>query len=274
MKVSMRIATLPVATLALTVSFLISLAAAQDSSFHNAPASAKQMKNPYGSEPPSAGKPLYHLRCARCHGENGEGSGNIPPLAQEKIKAATPGELFWFITQGDVNNGMPSWKTLPQRQRWLIVNYARTLGSPQVAAAPAPPKPAAPAKSARLNAPPPTPPFTDFRYEKPGKIRKITLKDLPAPFATPSAPNGPRVAARPEGAWPQVPAGFKVDEYATGLEGPRIIRTAPNGDLFVAETKAGNVKVFRGISSGGKPQQMSMFASGLNEPFGITSRAP
>ena len=45
----------------------------------------------------------------------------------------------------------------------------------------------------------------------PGRVRKITLKDLPAPFATPSAGNGPKVAARPEGAWPQVPAGFKVD---------------------------------------------------------------
>jgi glucose/arabinose dehydrogenase len=272
LKVSMRIATFLAATLALTAFFLISRARAQDSSFHNAPASAEQMKNPYEGQPPSAGKPLYHLRCARCHGESGEGSGNIPPLAQEKIKAATPGELFWFITQGDVNNGMPSWKTLPSRQRWLIVNYAKTLGSPQAAAAHN--KPAAPEKSAHLNAPPPTPPFTDFRYEKPGRIRKITLKDLPAPFATPSAPNGPKVAARPEGAWPQVPAGFKVEEFATGLEAPRIIRTAPNGDFFVAETKAGNVKVFRGISSSGKPQQMAMFGSGLNEPFGINFYPP
>jgi glucose/arabinose dehydrogenase len=272
LKVSMRIATFLAATLAVTEFFLISRATAQDSSFHNAPPSAKQMKNPYEGQPPSAGKPLYHLRCARCHGESGEGSGNIPPLTQEKIKAVTPGELFWFITQGDVNNGMPSWKTLPSRQRWLIVNYTKTLGSPQAAAAHN--KPAAHEKSAHLNAPPPTPPFTDFRYEKPGRIRKITLKDLPVPFATPSAPNGPKVAARPEGAWPQVPAGFKVEEFVTGLEGPRIIRTAPNGDFFVAETKAGNVKVFRGISSGGKPQQMAMFGSGLNEPFGINFYPP
>src|SRR5713101_6757373 len=186
LKASMRLATFSVATLAFAVFFLISQVAAQNSNFHNAPASATQMKNPYEAEPPASGKPFYHLRCARCHGENGEGSGNIPPLAREKIKAATPGELYWFITQGDVNNGMPSWKTLPQRQRWLIVNYAKALGTPQAAAANN--RPAAPEKSARLNAPPPTPPFTDYRYEKPGLVRKITLKDLPAPFATPSAP--------------------------------------------------------------------------------------
>src|SRR6266849_4824026 len=105
------------AIFAVTVILLAPCAKAQNSNFHNAPASARQLKNPYEDQSAAAGKPLYHLRCARCHGENGEGSGNIPALAQEKIKAATPGELFWFITQGDVNNGMPSWKTLPQRQR-------------------------------------------------------------------------------------------------------------------------------------------------------------
>jgi glucose/arabinose dehydrogenase len=68
---------------------------------------------------------------------------------------------------------------------------------------------------------------------------------------------------------PQVPAGFKVEQFASGLDNPRIIRTAPNGDIFVAETKAGDVRVFRGITSKGKPEQVSMFASGLNEPFGI-----
>ena len=272
MKASMRLVPVLLATLALSIFFLTPRTTAQDSNFHNAPVSAKQTKNPYQAQPPAAGKAFYHLRCARCHGENGEGSGNIPPLAQEKIKAATPGELFWFITQGDVNNGMPSWSTLPARQRWLIVNYAKTLGLPQASVANS--KPAAPEKSAPLKAGPPTPPFTDYRFEKPGQVRKITLKDLPAPFSTSSAGNGPKVVARPEGAWPQVPAGFKVEQYAAGLENPRMIRTAPNGDFFVAETKAGNVKIFRGITSTAKPQQMAVFASGLNGPFGINFYPP
>ena len=152
------------------------------------------------------------------------------------------------------------------------MNYAKTLGTPVAAQTAA--KPEAPTKAAHLNAPPPTPPFTDFRYEKPGKIRKITLKDLPAPFITPSAENGPAVVARPEGAWPQVPAGFKVDQYAASLENPRMIRTAPNGDIFVTETKAGNVKIFRGMTSSGKPEQMAVFASGLKRPFGINFYPP
>jgi glucose/arabinose dehydrogenase len=272
LKASIRIVTVLLATLAVATFVITPWIAAQNSNFHNAPASAKQMRNPYEAQPPEAGKSLYHLRCARCHGENGEGSGNIPPLAQEKIKAATPGELFWFITQGDVNNGMPSWATLPQRQRWLIVNYAKTLGLPQSVRANS--KPAAPEKSARLSAPPPRAPFTDYRYEKPGQSRKITLKDLPAPFATPSAPNGPKVVARPEGAWPQVPAGFKVEEYIAGLDGPRMIRTAPNGDFFVSESKIGDIRVFRGITTSGKAEQMAVFASGLNRPFGINFYPP
>src|SRR6266404_2836065 len=83
-------------------------AQAQNPNFHNAPASAKEMKNPYEGQRLASEKPLYHLRCARCHGENGEGSGNIPALASGRAQSASDGELFWYITKGDVNNGMPA----------------------------------------------------------------------------------------------------------------------------------------------------------------------
>ncbi len=169
-----------------------SFAQAQDAKFHNAPASSKEMKNPYEGQDVPHAKALFHLRCARCHGENGEGSGNIPPLNAERIKAAAPGEIFWFITQGDVPNGMPSWAKLPKQQRWQIVSYVQELGKPRSAKASSPE--AAPVVAEKLNAPPPKPPFTDYRYEKPGKIRKITLKDLPEPYAT--AVGGQRSAGR------------------------------------------------------------------------------
>ena len=260
------------ATLTIAAMFPFSQADAQNSNFHNAPASARELKNIYeGQQAPNA-KALFHLRCARCHGENGEGSGNIPPLKVERIKAVTAGEIFWFITKGDVPNGMPSWATLPRQQRWQIVSYVQALGQSPNAKSSS--QEAAPLAAVKLNAPPPTPPFTDFRYEKPGQVRKFTLKDLPAPFATASAGNGPKVVARPEGAWPQVPDGFKVEQYAAGLDNPRIIRTAPNGDIFVAETKAGDIRIFRGITSNGKPEQMALFASGLNHPFGINFYPP
>ena len=258
-------------TFAVVAILLVKLAAAQNANFHNAPASARELKNPYEGQQPPNSKALFHLRCARCHGENGEGSGNIPPLKAERIKAATPGEIFWFITKGDVPNGMPSWATLPKQQRWQIVSYVQNLGQGRVGSS-APP--AAPAVAEKLKAPPPSPPFTDFRYEKPGTVRKITVKDLPAPYATRSAGNGPQIVARPEGAWPQVPEGFKVELYAAGLDNPRIIHTAPNGDIFVAETKAGDIRVFRGITPNGKPAQMAVFASGLKRPFGIAFYPP
>src|SRR5215471_16785352 len=110
--------------------------------FHGAPDSAKQMESPNENDPQAVakGKPLYHLRCARCHGERGEGSGNIPPLAHGKIKAASSGEIFWFITQGDKKNGMPSWATLPKQQRWLIISYLRALGTAKATPAATPPE--------------------------------------------------------------------------------------------------------------------------------------
>jgi glucose/arabinose dehydrogenase len=248
---------------------------AQTASFHGAPASAKQLTNPYegDAEVASKAKPLYHLKCARCHGEHGEGSGNIPAFVHGRIRAVSSGELFWFVTKGDKPNGMPSWATLPKQQRWQIITYIKTLSGEKssATAAPAPAKASPPDLS---KAPAPKAPFTDYRFEKPGTSRKITVQDLPAPYATSSAGNGPSIVARPEGAWPQVPPGFLVEQYASGLDGPRLIRTAPNGDFFVAESEAGDIRVFRGITSKGKPEQMQVFASGLKRPFGINFYPP
>src|SRR5260370_27086135 len=217
------------------VTFFLGMTAltAQNPNSHNAPASAKELKNPYEGQRLASAKPLYHLRCARCHGENGEGSGNIPALAGGRAQSASDGELFWYVTKGDVNNGMPSWSTLPRQQRWQIVTYLRVLGgskpgSPRVRTIPAE------AVAAGLSALPPKAPFTDYRFEKPGKIRKITLQDLPAPFPTSSSGNGPPPLPPPHKAWPQVPAGVKVEPYPPGLNGPPLIPTAPHGRFFLA----------------------------------------
>jgi glucose/arabinose dehydrogenase len=120
-----------------------------------------------------------------------------------------------------------------------------------------------------LHAPLPTAPFTDFRAEQPGTVRKITIGDLPPPYATASASNGPTLVRRPPDAWPKAPPGFKVELYAEGLSEPRVIRVAPNGDVFVAESAAGRLRVYRGITAAGKPARSAVFASGLNQPYGI-----
>ena len=116
--------------------------------------------------------------------------------------------------------------------------------------------------------------FTDYRKQQPGVFRWITPSDLPMPFETKSALNYPKIVPRPANAWPQAPPGFKVELYVNGLDQPRLIRTAPNGDLFVAESHAGEVEVFRGISATGQPEQRSVFAKDLRQPFGIAFYPP
>jgi glucose/arabinose dehydrogenase len=81
--------------------------------------------------------------------------------------------------------------------------------------------------------------------------------------------NGPRIVPRPEGAWPKAPAGFRVEEFATQLSNPRVIVAAPNGDLFVAESGPGRVRVLRDGDGDGKAEFSEIFATGLRQPFGI-----
>jgi glucose/arabinose dehydrogenase len=133
--------------------------------------------------------------------------------------------------------------------------------------------------------------FAGYDQQKPGVRRKITVADLPEPNPTESVDNGPTVVPRPQGAWPLAPAGFKVELYAGGDAAkpmqraddvqqltvktsgtfvmPRIIHTAPNGDLFVADSQAGSVVVLRGITAAGKAATISTYATNLDHPFGI-----
>jgi glucose/arabinose dehydrogenase/cytochrome c5 len=248
---------------------MLTSASAQNTSFHGAPASSAEQTNPYqGQQNAEAGQTLYQQNCSSCHGSSGQGNGNVPALASGAVQTAKPGEVFWYITRGDINNGMPAWGSLPEQQRWQILSYLKVLHTPGAANMTASAA-VEPASTAKLDAPPPTPPFTDFRFEKPGTIRKITVQDLPKPYASQSAGNGPHVVPRPDNVWPQAPPNFKVQLYATGLENPRLIRTAPNGDFFVAETAKGQIMLYRGITPDGKPKLSSVFASGLHQPFGI-----
>ena len=89
--------------------------------------------------------------------------------------------------------------------------------------------------------------FTDYTKEHPGVRRKVTAADLPQPYATESANNAAAIAPRPDGVWPQTLPGFKVEQFATGLENPRLMRMAPNGDIFLAESSPGKVLVIRGM---------------------------
>ena len=109
----------------------------------------------------------------------------------------------------------------------------------------------------------------DWTTDAPGVRRKITLDDLATPYDTTSAKNHPSVEERPEGAWPKAPTGFTVSEFATDLKEPRVIVRAPNGDIFVAESRAGQIRVLRDADDDGKPEVNEVFATELNKPFGI-----
>jgi len=234
--------------------------------FHHAPLSAASLENPYRGQAPAAqaGGQLYATYCAACHGHSAEGSGSIPALAHGRVQNVADGEVFWFITRGSLSGAMPSWASLPEQQRWQLVTYLKTLVSAPVVA----PAPVA-ASMTPITAPPPPAPFTDFRFEVPGAVHKIALSDLPAPFATSSAGNAPTIVARPADAWPKAPNGFKVQLYSDGLATPRVIRVAPNGDVFVAESGGGQIRVFRGLNADGTPERAEVFARNLDKPYGI-----
>jgi glucose/arabinose dehydrogenase len=107
----------------------------------------------------------------------------------------------------------------------------------------------------------------DWRQDAPGVVRHIGPGDLP-PEPTFAKVATAAVVTRPAGAAPKVPAGFKVTAFAR-LDGPRQIRTAPNGDIFAAETDAGRVRVLRAPAGAGKATILATFVEGLDRPFGV-----
>jgi glucose/arabinose dehydrogenase len=111
--------------------------------------------------------------------------------------------------------------------------------------------------------------YGDWRTDAPGIQRLITPDDLPPPSATVSAANPPQRAPRTPAVVPQAPPGFAVDLMAEGLDMPRVIRTAPNGDVFVAESGAGRVLVFRVDGATPAPVKGEVFAADLARVFGI-----
>lgn len=108
----------------------------------------------------------------------------------------------------------------------------------------------------------------EWKQDAPGKVHRVDVNNLPAPFATPSAMNFPRVVPKPAGAALKLPPGFKAEVFVTGLTGPRAMAVAPNGDVFIAETTAGRVKVLR-PSADHSTATVSVFAQGMVQPYGI-----
>ena len=114
----------------------------------------------------------------------------------------------------------------------------------------------------------------DWRDDAPGVRHRLAVKALPAPYATRSVSNFPTVVAQPAGRELRMPPGFSVQRFADRLQTPRVLRVAPNGDIFVTESFAGRVTVLRGPNGPSGAIARQVFASGLDRPFGIAFHPP
>jgi len=96
-----------------------------------APPKAKERKNPFegDTQAVAAGGKLFEQHCANCHGEKAGGASQGPSLLREEVQQATPGTLFWTLTNGVVRRGMPVWSKLPEPERWQIVTFLQSLNS-------------------------------------------------------------------------------------------------------------------------------------------------
>jgi mono/diheme cytochrome c family protein len=109
--------------------------AAQTSAPWVAPASEKAKKNPLPTDKKAIeqGEKVAKINCVSCHGPLGKGNGpaavalNPKPAdwTSKKVQDEADGELFWKITNG--RGPMPSWRHLPENDRWAVVRFIRTL---------------------------------------------------------------------------------------------------------------------------------------------------
>jgi glucose/arabinose dehydrogenase/cytochrome c2 len=237
---------------------------------------------------PNAGKNTFRQQCALCHSaEPGDNGGAQGPNLDG---------VFGRHAAGDPRFGYT--KALKgSRLTWDAATLDRFLSSPTTVVPGSAMVVAVPNDNDRANliayfqgvkegtfkaAPPPgqfTPPPSqaagpprgeaDWQKDAPGRVHRVDVSSLPAPFDTPSATNFPKLVDRPSNAQLRVPAGFKVDVFASNLEGARAMRLAPNGDIFLTETRGGFVKVLRPAANGATAASVTTFAQGLNLPFGI-----
>jgi mono/diheme cytochrome c family protein len=106
------------------------LCAASSSRWDRIPAKDHDRTNPLATRPEtvSAGSLIYRQNCAQCHRSDAMGDGRKKPaLRRGRIKSASDGDLEWFLRQGDIRHGMPSWSSLPEDKRWQLVAYLRSI---------------------------------------------------------------------------------------------------------------------------------------------------
>jgi len=239
----------------------------------------------------NAGQAIFRTQCALCHsaqpGDNGGAQG--PNLNGVIGRAAASNSDFGY-TQA-LKNSKLTWDAATL-DRFLTSPTTVVPGSAMVIAVPSEEqrqnliayftavKDGTLKETPRRGGPPGgfvPPPFNagppkgtaDWKNDVPGRVHRINLEKLDAPFDTPSATNFPRFVPKPANAELKVPAGFKVNVFASDLQAPRAMRLAPNGDIFLTETQNGRVKVLHPSADGSTATSVDVFAQGLVLPFGM-----
>ncbi len=235
------------------------------------------------------GRGLYLQRCSVCHGKEAEG-GQGPTLRGVVGRRAGVGDprfgytralrtsnlvfdeaaLDRFLTapaQVVPGTAMAVATPSPEERKTLITYLATLKGGPEGESASNVGAGPVPVASAGLRTGRDA--FGGYRSDGPGVRRRITVADLPKPFATESMRNNANVADMPPGAEPKVPKGFHAALFVKDVNAPRLLAVAPNGDIFVAESNAGAVQVMRPRADGSGADKVETFAKGLDDPFGI-----
>jgi len=136
----MRILTLRASAMVLVLCVGVAVAQTSNSSqsdssiyaeLAKAPKKDAARRNPLAADPDAfaAGSKLFAQHCAECHGETAAGGKKGPSLRAEEVQQASPGTLFWLLTNGVVRRGMPVWSKLPEPQRWQLVSFVKSLSS-------------------------------------------------------------------------------------------------------------------------------------------------
>lgn len=95
------------------------------------------------------------------------------------------------------------------------------------------------------------------------------LPKLPPPDLKHNAVNPSKVMGWRRKETPKAPLHFKVIKFAKDLRNGRWIYVGPNGDIFVAESMANRISIFRDTNGNGNPELREIFLSNLNKPFGM-----
>ncbi|MEO7775822.1 MAG: PQQ-dependent sugar dehydrogenase [Steroidobacteraceae bacterium] len=237
----------------------------------------------------NAGKLVFRQQCALCHSaepsDNGGAQGpelhgvfgraaasnpaftyTQPLRASRLVWDAATLERFLASPTTVVPGSSMVFPVAKAQDRQDLIAYFSELKAGTFQERPQPGRPAAPPAAANPAAPTGE---GEWRKDAPGRVHRIDVTSLPAPYATPGVRNFPRVVDQPAGAKLAVPEGFSVAVFAKGLQGPRTMRRAPNGDIFVAEQQAGRIRILVPSVDGATAASTQVYAQGLVQPFGL-----